>query len=193
MAFEEGLSIGGGWGNGLLCRLLRDLGYDAWIHDLHTTNIYVPGYQTESLVGFPLITAFEVFEHLENPAAEAGQLLAADPDFLIVGTARYQGQGQDWRYLFPFHGQHVFFWSQKAHAWLAKQHGYEVICCGHTISVYAKPTITTQTQRLLIRICEYGAKATQSIIPFLRRPGVARDQAEIIEHVIRQAGSIGRN
>lgn len=23
--------------------------------------------------------------------------------------------------LFPFHGQHVFFWLQKAHAWLAEQ------------------------------------------------------------------------
>lgn len=150
----------------------------------------MPDFQTKSLLGFSLITAFEVFEHLADPAADAGAILGAAPDFLIVGTSRYQKQEHDWHYLYPFHGQHVFFWSQKAHEWLARQYGYEVISCGNSISVYAKPSATTQTQRLLIRLCEYGAKATQSIIPFLRRPGVARDEAEMIARIIRQAGYI---
>ena len=100
----QGKILDWGGGHGLLCRLLRDLGYDAWLHDRRTENLYVPGFQAESISGFSLITAFEVFEHLANPAAEAGTLLAASPDFLIVGTGRYQGQGSDWDYLFPHHG-----------------------------------------------------------------------------------------
>jgi len=176
-----------GGGHGLLCRLLRDLGHDAWLHDPHTENLYASGFQSETLSGFSLITAFEVFEHLAEPAAEAGAIFAASPDFVIVGTGRFQGQGSDWDYLFPHHGQHVFFWSRKAHDWIARQHGYDVITCGTTVTVYARRLSTRRAQRILIGACEYGAKTMQAVIPFLRRPGARRDQDEIIALVTSKA------
>ena len=178
-----------GGGHGLLCRLLRDIGYDAYLHDLHSANLYAPGFAVESLSGFSVITAFEVFEHLADPALEASSLLQAAPDFMIVGTARFQGQGSDWDYLFPHHGQHVFFWSRAAHKWLACSHGYRLVTCGKTVTIYARPQNIRMVQRLLLSACEYGAKAMQLIIPLVARPGVQRDQDEIIAHIIRQAAN----
>jgi len=151
--------------------------------------VYAEGFTVVQLAGFQMIVAFEVFEHLADPVAEAGALFAASPEYVIVGTGRYCGQGRDWEYLFPHHGQHVFLWSRNAHEWLASQHGYEVITCGKTITVYARKQSVTSVKRTLIGACEFGAKITQCLIPLVRRPGVGRDQEALVARVTAVATS----
>ncbi len=172
-----------GGGHGLLCRLLRDIGHDAWLLDRYTENIFASGFRVETVHGFSLITTFEVFEHLANPALDTAELFTARPDIIIVGTRRYCGQGEDWNYIYPHHGQHVFFWSRGAHTWLAEQHGYSLTMCGNSLAIYTKKPVTA-LQYVLLKISEYGAKMMQIAMPILRRTGAGRDEAAMISGIV---------
>lgn len=167
-----------GGGAGLLCRLLRDVGYDCYLYDRFTENIYAKPFEAEPGGKFAAVLAFEVFEHFADPRASAQQIFGAQPDFVVVGTDLYTGQGPDWYYIFPESGQHVFFWSLDAHRWVARQYGYEIVACGHKITVYAKQHVGPIGQTLTI-LCHWGAKATQVVLPLLGRPGLVSDVALI--------------
>ena len=65
-------------GYGILVRLLRDLGVDARWRDKYCQNLVARGFEADA-APCDLITAFEVFEHLEDPMAELRQMLAQAP------------------------------------------------------------------------------------------------------------------
>jgi len=167
-----------GGGVGLLCRLLRDIGHDAYLFDIYSTNIYAQGFAGEPEANYAMVTAFEVFEHFAHPLEDASKLFQGRPDFVVVGTGLYRGQGSDWDYLFPDPGQHVFFWSAGAHRWLAKQLGYHVVTVGKTITVYSRAKVGP-IRSMLAQGCEIGAKLTQMVLPLAGRPGVARDEKRL--------------
>ena len=109
-----------GGGTGLLCRLLRDVGVDAWVYDPRGGHELSRGFVVDRAEGpFDLVCAFEVVEHLAEPA-ETLRELAPAADALLVGTEPYLGQGNDWWYLTPKTGQHVFFFSPQGFQWLAR-------------------------------------------------------------------------
>jgi hypothetical protein len=168
-----------------LCRLLRDIGHDAWLFDRYTENTYAAGFGVERVEGFSLITTFEVFEHLADPARETEELFNASPDIMIVGTRRYNGHGEDWDYIFPHHGQHVFFWSDGSHKWLAHKNGYHLIMCGNSLAIYTKRSVTP-LQYALLKGSEYGAKVTQMAMPLFRRVGGRRDEAAMISAIVNE-------
>jgi Methyltransferase domain len=58
-----------GGGSGLLCRLLRDHGFDARWYDAYGRNDFAPGYEDDGFTP-DVICSFEVAEHLTHPAAE---------------------------------------------------------------------------------------------------------------------------
>ena len=62
------LDYGGGYG--LFVRLMRDAGYDFYRQDKFCNNLFAQQFDIKSFntinLSFDLLTAFEVFEHLEN-------------------------------------------------------------------------------------------------------------------------------
>ena len=116
-----------GGGDGLLCRLLRDAGFDAAVQDRFKTPVYAEVHGAGSLEGYDLITAFEVLEHLAEPARELEPLFASGASAILTTTATYLGQGPDWRYLATDAGQHVFFYSDAGLRAFAAAHGYQLI------------------------------------------------------------------
>ncbi|HEY3390891.1 MAG TPA: methyltransferase domain-containing protein, partial [Prolixibacteraceae bacterium] len=64
----EFLDYGGG--NGMFVRLMRDKGLNFYWQDLYTQNQFARGFEIKDNVRFELVTAFEVFEHLEDPLVE---------------------------------------------------------------------------------------------------------------------------
>ena len=122
-AETAGLDFGGG--NGLFCRMMRDQGFNFFNDDKYAEPYYCVGFTRESrgLRQFDVLTSFEVFEHLPNPKAELGALLAFDPKLWILSTQLHANQGPDWRYLAPASGAHVFFYSEKALHDFADRHG----------------------------------------------------------------------
>ena len=56
---EQVLDWGGG--DGLLVRLLRDAGLDAYHHDRYADNLYAAGFEGDPTKRYSMVTAFEVF------------------------------------------------------------------------------------------------------------------------------------
>ena len=112
-----------GGGSGLLCRHLRDCGFDAKLVDLYAANQFAQGFDDDG-GRFEIICAFEVAEHFSNPMSEMDRIFGRGARLCIFGTATYRDQGADWWYLSPASGQHVFFYSHRAMATLGAKYGY---------------------------------------------------------------------
>jgi hypothetical protein len=112
-----------GGGNGLLCRLLRDRGFNARVFDHYATNDFAQGFEDDGSI-YNLVCSFEVAEHLVNPKTEMARIFERSSSVVIIGTESYQNQGADWWYLISPEGQHVFFYTKKGMALLAATYGY---------------------------------------------------------------------
>ena len=125
------LDIGGG--DGLLCRLLRDYGLNCYVKDKFATPKYAQGFTLQNFETPDLILCFEAIEHFSNTKKDLDQLFDQNPPALLISTSIYSNQQQDWWYLSPQSGQHVFFYSQKAIELIANTYNYEVITRGSFI------------------------------------------------------------
>jgi hypothetical protein len=108
-------SLDEGAGLGLLVRLLRDSGYEAWGHDPYALPIVAEPYILPTCPDgtFQLVTAIEVIEHTQQPV-EFVQSLATRLDrrgVLILTTELYEpgrlAQPETWPYLAQDYGQHI--------------------------------------------------------------------------------------
>jgi hypothetical protein len=142
-----------GGGAGLLCRLLRDGGLDAWLYDKYAEPVYAPAFalplQSLTAGSVSLLCAIEVFEHCAEPAAELGALFDLQPAVLFASTEPYRGEGPDWWYLNASTGQHVFFYSTRALRLLARRHGYHYFGAG-AFHVFARSEVSP-LQRVALR------------------------------------------
>jgi hypothetical protein len=134
------LDIGGG--DGLHCRLLRDHGLNAFVHDAHATPGYGRGFDVPDFDVPDLVTCFEVLEHFANPADELATVFGLGAKAVLVTTERWQGQGPDWWYLAPTTGQHVFFYSDAAIRRIADRFGYRLITDGVWL-LFVQPALVT--------------------------------------------------
>lgn len=168
----QGAFLDYGGGAGLLCRLLRDCGFDAYTSDKYAEPVYAQAFSVdpERLSSRPvaLISAVEVLEHCAEPAAEIGRLFAAHPRALLATTVPYSGQAEDWWYLGANAGQHVFFYSPKALKLLAERHGYHYlgVDCFHlysttALSILQRAALRTGLSKLGLRARAVWLAATR--------------------------------
>jgi Methyltransferase domain len=113
-----------GAGYGMFVRRMRDLGYDFHAYDLHCQNMFAEQVALVSLDGkhYDLSTAFEVFEHLEDPLSVI-KLLFAVADHLLITTEILPEPVPSldaWWYFAPEHGQHISFYTLKSLRIMAK-------------------------------------------------------------------------
>lgn len=141
-----------GGGAGLLCRLLRDAGLDAWLYDRYAEPVFAPAYAIplESVTpgSIALLSAIEVFEHCAEPASELGALFDLKPAVLFASTEPYRGEGANWWYLNASAGQHVFFYSMRGLKLLAHRYGYEYFGAG-AFHVFSRSSLTPLRRSLL--------------------------------------------
>ena len=132
-----------GGGAGVLCRLLRDQGLDAYVTDKYADPVFARAFSIpldECHSGhFALVSAVEVLEHLEDPASEIARLFTLRPDVIVATTQLYRGQGKDWWYLSAQTGQHVFFYSKRCLQQLAHNYGYHYLDADSLHVFSAKP------------------------------------------------------
>lgn len=145
------LDVGGGYG--LLCRGLRDDGFDCYTTDEYCQNLFAkefepgPGFQADALL------AFEVMEHITDPlrfVREAFEKYGCKT--LIFSTLTHDGEGPpplDWWYYAFETGQHVSLYHRKSLEALAAQLGVELWSLSDEFHVLSDRLPSPLVQRLL--------------------------------------------
>lgn len=136
-------------GYGILVRLLRDCGVNAYWRDKYCDNLLARGFEAGP-EPVDLLTAFEVFEHLERPLEELQALLAQAPIVLISTELLGTAPDPDWWYLGPEHGQHIGFFRERTLARMAAQAGCHFASNGRHIHVFSRSPVP-RSWRLLQR------------------------------------------
>lgn len=113
-----------GCGAGLLVRLLRDAGLNAYGFDQYSIPRLCIAFHEHELLGGSIINACEVVQHFENPKDDFDKLFIHKPLIVIISTTLYNGEGSSWYYLASQHGQHIFFYSKQAMELIGRKYGY---------------------------------------------------------------------
>jgi hypothetical protein len=163
-----------GGGDGLLCRLLRDIGFDCWVFDSHSKPSYAQGFVGKLDNRFELITSFEVFEHFVNPAAEVADLFSTKARVILISTELYRNQGANWWYISPETGQHLFFYSEQAIRLIAERANCSVII-GKAFVLFVRGTISAWQLQAIKLIRYRSLRVLQCVLPLLSHGGAARD------------------
>lgn len=145
------LDIAGGYG--LLTRLLRDKGFDAYNTDKYCSNLFAkrfepdPGFQAEALL------AFEVLEHVEDPVAFVQDaFIRYQCRTLIFSTLTFTGgvpPKKWWYYLFDT-GQHITFYQPGTLAALAQRLGCSYYQVSNDIHVFTGRPVPRPRQWLFL-------------------------------------------
>lgn len=111
------LDYGGGYG--LFVRMMRDRGFDFYRQDIYCENLFARHFDLEDLdssVKFGLLTAFEVFEHLNNPLEELNRMRLYGKDILFTTELQPESEAEleNWWYFTPETGQHIALYSKKS-------------------------------------------------------------------------------
>jgi hypothetical protein len=110
---QKFLDYGGGYG--LFVRLMRDKGFDFYRHDPLCRNLFAEGFEAIPNTNYALVTAWEVFEHLEDPLAEIEQMVSYSRN-LFFSTwllPKVPKPMNEWWYYGIEHGQHISFYSRE--------------------------------------------------------------------------------
>ena len=129
----------------MLVRLMRDRGLDFFRQDIYAENLFAKNFDlTDAGVEkFELLTAFEVFEHLEDPAAEVEKMLQLSDNILFSTELQPTASPtpETWWYILPEIGQHISFFSKESLQALAKRMGLHVSTNGKNLHLLSKRKI----------------------------------------------------
>ena len=114
------IDYGGGYG--MFVRMMRDIGFDYYRQDLYCENLFskfldVTDSENADIGKFELLTAFEVFEHLENPMMEIEKMFEFSDNILFSTELQPDLEfksPEDWPYIIPEIGQHIALFSKKS-------------------------------------------------------------------------------
>jgi 2-polyprenyl-3-methyl-5-hydroxy-6-metoxy-1,4-benzoquinol methylase len=124
------LDYGGGYG--LFVRMMRDRGFDFHRQDIHCENIFAEQFDLSDLPAgsrFDMVTAIEVFEHLQDPVAELEQMLRLSDTILFTTELQPADAAAlgDWHYFVPETGQHISLFHRESLAALARRLGLHLL------------------------------------------------------------------
>ncbi len=139
-------------GYGILVRLLRDEGVDAFWYDRYCENLVARGFEFSGEAA-ELATAFEVFEHFVEPMQELDSIFRISPNILFSTLLIPQPAppiNQWWYYGFE-HGQHVSFFRLKTLRFIANKYKKNLISNGSSCHFFTDTRISKFLWRFFIK------------------------------------------
>ena len=167
IASESPIIVDIGGGTGLLVRLLRDVGLEAFWQDEYCENIFARGFEWNQTIKPTLLTSFEVFEHLPNPQKQISAMLNICPNILFStellpeSIPPHQGDNTWWYYGFH-HGQHISFYAKQTLEYIAKQHNLH-LCSYGSIHLLSQKALNQKIFAALIKL------SNKALFPIIRR------------------------
>ncbi len=140
-------------GYGILVRLLRDIGVNAFWHDPYCENLLARGFETETLKS-DLITAFEAFEHFVNPALELEKMFSISNNVLI-STELIKNPAPkhtEWWYYGKEHGQHVSLYRLESFRQLALKHKKYFISDGKSYHLFTDKKVNKIYWKIFMKL-----------------------------------------
>ncbi|MEQ1850956.1 MAG: class I SAM-dependent methyltransferase [Chthoniobacteraceae bacterium] len=168
-----------GGGNGLLVRMLRNIGLNAYRSDKYAENCFAVGFEDEPGARYDMVTCFEVFEHLPFPQRDLEEIFGRKPQMVYASTCLYRGEGASWDYLCANSGGHVFFYSMKAIEWIGKRFGYDVFVDGVNL-VFYRGSLSGMKRFLLSKVIFGKSRTLNAVFPFLKVNDLTNDDHELM-------------
>jgi Methyltransferase domain len=152
------LDFAGGYG--LFTRIMRDIGFDFYSLDPHTSNIIAPGfsYNPREAKAIELVTAFEVFEHFLRPLKEIERIASISKNILF-STLTLPPHGlppESWWYFGFDHGQHVGFYRRDTLQFLADYFELSYVPVAQDLHLFSSRRINPFVLRLLSKLSSRG-------------------------------------
>ncbi len=152
---EKYLDYAGGYG--IFTRMMRDVGFDYYWVDEYAKNLVSIGFEHKTNTTYKAITAFEVFEHLDNPEEKLKDMLTYT-DNIIFSTELVPDQtpDKDWWYYAFTHGQHIAFYHKNSLLHLAQKNGLHLSSNGSNFHVLSKKPLNPLLFKLLYKGSKFG-------------------------------------
>ena len=141
-----------GAGYGLFVRLMRDKGFNFFWYDKFANNLLSRGFESEKNKVYPLITAFEVFEHLIDPISEIKEMLKRGNSIFFSTTLLPKSKPKpgEWWYYSTFAGQHVTVYTKKSLVYLADKFDLNLISNDKNLHLLTTKKISDTAFKLLV-------------------------------------------
>jgi hypothetical protein len=158
---RSGRFVDYGGGYGVLTRMMRDIGFDYYLFDRFATNLFAKGYEYDGQFVAEGVTAFEVFEHLPNPARDLEEV------FRISGNVIFSTQllpdpvpaPEAWWYYALDRGTHVSFYTVRALEAIAERHGLHLRTNGRDLHMFTTRPVNRHVFSLLVKLARRGLAA----------------------------------
>jgi hypothetical protein len=140
-------------GYGILVRMLRDKGINAFWSDQYATNLLCRGFEYDGGCA-DLVTAFEAFEHFVHPWSEVKRLAEIAPNILLTTSIipTPPPLPDQWWYYGLEHGQHIGFFRVKTLEHIAFSLGLHLLSDQCSVHLLTKKPVSMRRWRLMRRI-----------------------------------------
>ncbi len=134
------IDFGGGYG--LFVRIMRDKGFNFYRQDVYCDNLFAEFFDVSDLKEedrkFELLTAFELFEHLEDPRKGVEEMLNYSSSILFSTELEPSEKIDSWWYLSPETGQHISFYTPESLKILGKSFNLSFYSNGSTVHLLSR-------------------------------------------------------
>ncbi|RKG44184.1 methyltransferase domain-containing protein [Acinetobacter chengduensis] len=147
---ENILDYAGGYG--IFTRLMRDVGFNVLWKDKYCDNLLAKGFGYNGQ-NVKLLTAFEVFEHLESPIHALDEMFSISSNifFSTLLIPEPTPKIEDWWYYGQRHGQHIGFYRKKTLEYLAKKYNKNLYSYNSEIHLFSEVKISKLFYMILMK------------------------------------------
>lgn len=138
---ETILDYAGGYG--VFTRLMRDIGFNVLWKDKYYDNLLAKGFGY-NVGSVKLLTAFEVFEHLESPINTLDEMFGISSNifFSTLLIPEPTPKIEDWWYYGQKHGQHIGFYRKKTLEYLAEKYNKHFYSYNSEIHIFSEKRVS---------------------------------------------------